>query len=189
MPSGERIDASRRLSAAKQLSQPVDQELIDRYSDPRYVLGGDWTPRLAPIITTQPTSISFAAGQKATVSCGAVGIPVPSVQWRKNQHEIAGATNTTLTIERVTEQDAGVYTAIFTNTVGAIDSAPAKLTIAHRRREVEGVICLDVDFAIECEYIDRLRKRTGVEEMVDCFQAADEERAAQQPAGDRKSTV
>ena len=131
LPSGERIDTSRRLSAAKQLSQPVDQELIDHYSDPRYVLGGDWTPRLAPIITTQPTSISFAAGQKATVSCGAVGIPVPSVQWRKNQHEIAGATNTTLTIERVTEQDAGVYTAIFTNTVGTIDSAPAKLTIAH----------------------------------------------------------
>lgn len=44
-PDGKPVDMSRRLAIAKQLKLPDDKELITNYRDPKFVLGGQWTPR------------------------------------------------------------------------------------------------------------------------------------------------
>jgi hypothetical protein len=38
------VDTSKRLAVSKQLKQPEDAETIKNYSDPKWVLGGDWDP-------------------------------------------------------------------------------------------------------------------------------------------------
>jgi pectin methylesterase-like acyl-CoA thioesterase len=47
-PDGKPVDTSKRLPASKQLTQPADAETIAHYSDPAWVLGGNWTPKLPP---------------------------------------------------------------------------------------------------------------------------------------------
>ena len=60
-PDGKPVDTSRRLAVSRQLTLPDDRETIAAYSDPRYVLGGIWSPALAPIITRQPEAVSVQA--------------------------------------------------------------------------------------------------------------------------------
>lgn len=43
-PDGKLVDTSKRLAVSKQLKQPEDAETIKNYSDPKWVLGGDWDP-------------------------------------------------------------------------------------------------------------------------------------------------
>ena len=43
---GQPIDMSKRLPIAKQLKQPEDKQLIENYSDAKWVLGGQWTPEV-----------------------------------------------------------------------------------------------------------------------------------------------
>ena len=43
---GQPIDMSKRLAIAKQLKQPEDKQLIENYSDAKWVLGGQWTPEV-----------------------------------------------------------------------------------------------------------------------------------------------
>jgi pectin methylesterase-like acyl-CoA thioesterase len=56
--SGGPVDTSQRLGASKQLKHPDDDAVIANYSNPSFVLGGDWNPRSAPI---------FAGGTGATM--------------------------------------------------------------------------------------------------------------------------
>ncbi len=48
-PDGKPVDVSKRLPASKQLTMPQDAEAIKNYSDPVWVLGGNWNPKDAPI--------------------------------------------------------------------------------------------------------------------------------------------
>ena len=43
--AGNLVDTSGRLPASRRLTMPADRELIENYSDPVFVLGGDWKPR------------------------------------------------------------------------------------------------------------------------------------------------
>jgi pectin methylesterase-like acyl-CoA thioesterase len=43
---GKPIDIAQRLASSKQLTEPADHDTIVHYSDPKWVLGGDWTPAL-----------------------------------------------------------------------------------------------------------------------------------------------
>jgi pectin methylesterase-like acyl-CoA thioesterase len=45
-PAGTPVETSRRLAASRQLMLPDDAEMIARYGDPTFVLGGRWTPSL-----------------------------------------------------------------------------------------------------------------------------------------------
>jgi len=44
-PDGQLVDTSKRPAFSKQLKLPEDKEAIDNYSNPKWVLGGEWTPR------------------------------------------------------------------------------------------------------------------------------------------------
>ncbi len=83
----------------------------------------------APTFTTQPTGQTLAAGSSATFSAAATGTPPPTFQWAKNGTAIAGATNPVYTLTGVQSADAGLYTAIATNSAGSTTSNAAQLTV------------------------------------------------------------
>lgn len=83
----------------------------------------------APAITTQPQSQSATVGGAATFAVTATGTPAPTYQWFKNGSAISGATASTLTLNNVQTGDAGNYTVTVTNSVGAVTSNQATLTV------------------------------------------------------------
>jgi hypothetical protein len=93
-------------------------------------------PPSAPTITLQPVSQAIIPGDYVTFTAGAVGAPVPSVQWELSTNggtsyaPISGATNSTYTLTAVPLADSGyVYEAVFTNAVSSATTAPATLTV------------------------------------------------------------
>ncbi len=118
-----------RLSISKQLSKPTDDQIIDNYSDPHWVLGGKWTPELQPIITAQPASATIQSGQRLTLRAAAAAIPSPSYQWRKNGTDIPAATAATYSIDSASPGDAGEYTVVISNSAGTASSNPATITL------------------------------------------------------------
>jgi pectin methylesterase-like acyl-CoA thioesterase len=48
--SGKPVDVSKRFAASKQLTDEADAEAIKNYGNPTWVLGGQWTPDLGPIL-------------------------------------------------------------------------------------------------------------------------------------------
>lgn len=132
-PNDTPVDLSRRLAVAKELKLPDDRETIANYSDAKFVLGGQWTPALAPIITTHPVPVSAAAGKKAVLSVKVAAVPAPTYQWQKDGRNIAGATQAEYTIESAAGRDRGVYRVLISNSVGTVISEPVKIRIKQSR--------------------------------------------------------
>jgi pectin methylesterase-like acyl-CoA thioesterase len=130
-PGGKPIDTSRRLAPARQLKLPDDREIVSNYSDPSYVLGGGWTPKLPPMITAHPVAVAVGAGQRASFSVAALAVPRPTFQWRKDGKEIGGATAATYEIAAAGAADAGSYTVVVSNGVDTVTSAAVPLSL-HR---------------------------------------------------------
>jgi len=84
---------------------------------------------LAPLILSHPTAVTVAAGETATFSVTAAGIPRPALQWFKNGAALTGATMATLKLERARAGDAGSYTMTATNSSGSATSRPAALSV------------------------------------------------------------
>lgn len=87
--------------------------------------------RTMPVIDagSQPVSRTVTAGDPVTLSVGAVGIPAPTFQWRKNGLPIDGATGASYTIDKVTLDHEGDYTVVVSNVVGSVESVIARLTV------------------------------------------------------------
>jgi hypothetical protein len=45
-PDGSAVDVSARLAGSKQLIQPNDADAIANYSNPTFVLGNGWSPKV-----------------------------------------------------------------------------------------------------------------------------------------------
>ncbi len=84
----------------------------------------------SPAIVTQPQSTSVFVGGTAVFSVVANGSQPLRYQWRFGTANIAGATNSTLTINNAQQSNAGNYTVLVTNAIGSILSAPANLTVS-----------------------------------------------------------
>jgi Leucine-rich repeat (LRR) protein len=87
------------------------------------------TVLLPPTITSQPLSRTNVAATDATFSVGATGTPTPGYQWQFNGANIGGATAANLLVSGVQAANAGNYTAVVTNLVGALTSSVATLTV------------------------------------------------------------
>jgi hypothetical protein len=122
---GKPVDVSQRKPESRQLTMPKDAEIISNYSNPSYVLG--WTPTMAPLILSQPESVTATAGQPATFRVKVAAIPDPSYQWLKDGIPIRSATQSTLTLPAVKAGDAGRYSVTVTNASGRVSSTPAVL--------------------------------------------------------------
>jgi pectinesterase len=125
---GKPADVSRRHPASKQLTMEKDAETIANYQNAAYVLGG-WMPKMAPLILTEPESITIKRGQRATFQVRSTAIPQASYQWHKNGKPVQGATKETLTIEVASIADAAVYSVTIKNEFGSTSSRKAALNI------------------------------------------------------------
>lgn len=87
-------------------------------------------PASAPSISSQPQGASKTVGQSlslsvtATVSDGGT----MSYQWKKNGTNISGATSSTFSINSVALSDAGDYSVVVTNTLGATTATTTSST-------------------------------------------------------------
>jgi hypothetical protein len=110
----------------------VDSDYLEEGAE-NAVPGTEWTftilsPNIAPEITDQPDSITVSKGQLASFTIAAIGTPLPTYQWCKDENPISGKTTSTLTFY-CDFADAGSYTCIVTNAVGSATSDPATLTV------------------------------------------------------------
>ena len=82
-----------------------------------------------PIITTQPVSRTVPAATNVSFSVTASGLATLSYQWRFNQSELSGKTNTSLSLTNVQSPHAGDYDVVLTNIYGALTSSVATLIV------------------------------------------------------------
>ncbi|XP_023570880.1 vascular endothelial growth factor receptor 1 isoform X2 [Octodon degus] len=103
----------------------------ERLQKTEVTIRGQEAPHLLQNLSDHTVAISGST----TLDCHAGGVPEPQITWFKNHHEIQqepgiilGPGNSTLFIERVTEEDEGVYQCRATNPKGAVESS-AYLTV------------------------------------------------------------
>ena len=82
-----------------------------------------------PVITLQPQSQTVIAGQGATFTVTATNKAALSYQWRFNAAPIPGATGSAYTLANAQTHNAGSYSVVITNVIGATTSADAVLTV------------------------------------------------------------
>ena len=88
-----------------------------------------------PSVSSQPSNAAACAGSNATFTSTATGSPTPTVQWQQSTDggttwtDIAGATNTTLTVAATAAKNGYQYGATFTNSGGTDYSNAATLTV------------------------------------------------------------
>src|SRR5438045_3915021 len=80
-------------------------------------------------ITTQPVSLVVTQGESATFSVTAAGDPVLNYQWRVNDADLDGQTNSTLTISNSQPSNEGAYRVRVSNSAGTALSDPALLRV------------------------------------------------------------
>jgi hypothetical protein len=95
-------------------------------------------PELAPAVTSSPSSASVVAGEGATFTASASGVPAPTVQWEVSTDSGStwasdttdGGNNTgMLTVATTAAMNGYVYRALFTNLLGTARSEAATLTV------------------------------------------------------------
>lgn len=86
----------------------------------------------APIITTEPASVSVTVGSTATFTVVATGTAPLSYQWSRGGTAISGATAASYTTAPTLITDNGAtFTVVVSNSVGSATSTPpAKLTVS-----------------------------------------------------------
>ena len=84
---------------------------------------------VAPFITAQPEAQAATLGDTVGFNVAVGGGQPLSYQWRFNDKNIVGQTNSTHVVRNVTTNDVGIYTVIVSNPAGSVTSAPAALTI------------------------------------------------------------
>ena len=82
-----------------------------------------------PVITAQPQSQTVALGGAAAFSATATGTGPLVYQWRNNGGNLAGATNSVLSLANVGTNDAGSYSVEVSNSGGSVTSSNALLTV------------------------------------------------------------
>ncbi len=93
----------------------------------------------APVIAADPQNQSVTQGQTATFVVVAGGSTPLAYQWYFNTNTpVANATNFTLTITNVQITNAGTYSVMVSNSVEAVSSASALLTVSTNHAPVPG---------------------------------------------------
>ena len=82
---------------------------------------------VAPFILTQPQSQSQLPGLNSTFTVALGGTPPLSYQWRFNDNDIPGATDSSFTITNVQATNLGSYSVLVTNVAGLTTSSNADL--------------------------------------------------------------
>jgi hypothetical protein len=84
---------------------------------------------IAPIILTQPQSQTLSVGEIATFTVSVNGSSPFTYQWRFGTNNLAGATNSTLTVGNIQTTNSGNYSVVVGNAAGFTVSSNAVLTV------------------------------------------------------------
>ena len=87
-------------------------------------------PAGPPVITAQPLSQNVTLGASVQLSVTAAATPAPTYQWYFNHTAFNGAVTSVLSFTGARSADAGDYTVVVTNALGAVTSAQATLTVS-----------------------------------------------------------
>ncbi len=91
----------------------------------------------APQITAQPAGQAVVGGANVLLNVAVSGARPFTFQWQKNSTNLvdggnlSGATNRTLSLANVTLAGAGTYSVMVSNSLGAVTSAAAHLTVVY----------------------------------------------------------
>jgi hypothetical protein len=96
-----------------------------------YFLGslGKCLPRIAPVLLLQPTNQTVYVSQAAVFSALASGTSPLTYQWTFNGSNIAGASQSTLSLTNLQIAQSGAYAVIVSNFAGTAVSSNAMLTV------------------------------------------------------------
>lgn len=86
-------------------------------------------PSVPPAISQPPTNQTVIAGQPTAFNVSATGSAPLAYQWRFNGANLPGATNNSLAIVNPQTNNAGNYSVVVTNSLGAETSVVATLTV------------------------------------------------------------
>ena len=84
---------------------------------------------IAPAIVRQPGDAQALAGESATFSVGAAGVPSVSYQWQRNGTNIAGATNTSYTLTAAAAYQNAAFRCVVSNSLGVAISTAGILAV------------------------------------------------------------
>jgi sugar lactone lactonase YvrE len=129
-------------SAASQLASPTGL-FVDGSGNVYVASQGDYNvqewkpgPNGAPLTTVDPQSQSVITGANVTFTAGAIGKPLPAMQWQESTDggvtwsDIAGATSPAYSLTTVPLSDNGdEFRAVFTNAAASDTTDPATLTV------------------------------------------------------------
>ena len=95
---------------------------------------------VSPFIVTQPTDQTATAGQNASFSVTASGGTAPLYyQWYFNSGSVVSATNATLTLTNVQDNNAGTYYVVVGDSLGSVTSSNAVLTVTDPPATMSGL--------------------------------------------------
>ena len=83
-----------------------------------------------PSITSEPSSLTVAAGTPASFSVAATGSPQPTYQWFRGDRALPGETQSTIDLDSAAFEDAGPYYVEVTNDHGSVTSSVATLGVS-----------------------------------------------------------
>ncbi|MBI3850258.1 MAG: immunoglobulin domain-containing protein [Verrucomicrobia bacterium] len=86
-------------------------------------------PPVPPAIISQPQNLVVRVGASNAFAVVATGVPPPTYQWRFENNDIPGATNSVYQITNSQPTDAGTYSVIVSNRAGFTNSQPATLRL------------------------------------------------------------
>jgi hypothetical protein len=84
---------------------------------------------VAPVITAPPASLSLLLGQTASFTVTATGGGL-NYQWYQNNSGLGNATASNLVLAALSPANAGSYAVVVSNSIGAVTSGVAVLTLA-----------------------------------------------------------
>ena len=87
------------------------------------------TAEVVPVIVMQPESQTVPGGADVIFSVEATGTALLSYQWQFNGVVMSDETNASLVLSNVQPSQAGDYVVVVANSVGAVTSAVARLTV------------------------------------------------------------
>jgi uncharacterized repeat protein (TIGR01451 family) len=87
------------------------------------------TVAVAPLILTNPASLTVVTGSTAAFSVTALGAADLGYQWRFNGTNLVGAITSACAVTNAQLSNQGTYTVVVSNYAGSVTSAPASLTV------------------------------------------------------------
>lgn len=112
--------------------QPIAREVADLMANPRPASFRDGAVNIlatGPSILQDPQGLTVPIFSQAAFQAAVAGSVPLSFQWQWNGKNLAGQTDSALTLESVTPANAGGYRLIVTNAAGSATSAVATLTV------------------------------------------------------------